>query len=289
MKFMNLPKKYCDKIKSKGIIVPLIYDGKVTVGNGASKGPNEIIKASYELEYFDVETNTEPYINGIYTHPKIKPIKKLNFNLSSQYILDKLSPLIDYKKFVVILGSDHSTTISTVNAFEQKYNDFGVIIFDAHSDLREPWGEETWWHACVSNILSKKHKLLISGVRSQDYYEKSFLKSKQGKNIFISYAYELKKSFTGFDLNLKKLPKRVFISFDVDFFDPSVITNTNTPEPGGFDWYEANSLLEKIFKRKEVIGVDITEFSPKGNKENYFSESYTLAKLVYKIFSYKFK
>jgi len=291
MNFMNLPKKFSDKEKSKIIIIPLLYEGTVTVGKNASKGPEEIIKASYELEYFDCDLKTEPYTKGIYTHKelKFKETKTNYFDKISQDMLDTLTPLVKQYDYLIILGSDHSTTIPTIQALEKKHKDFGIIIFDAHSDLREPWGKGTWWHACVSNILCKKHKLLISGVRSQDFYENLYLKSKAGKNVSIVYANDLKKSDNHFDLYLKKLPKKVFISIDVDFFDPSIIRNTNTPEPGGFNWFEINNLLQKIFIRKEVIGADITEFAPKGPDWNYKSEAYTLAKLVYKLCVYKFR
>ncbi|MDD3976040.1 MAG: arginase family protein [Candidatus ainarchaeum sp.] len=287
--FLNLPKKYCSKKDSMINIIPIKYKGKVTVGSGAEKGPLEILKASYELEYFDCELNFEPYLYGIYTYPFFNFQKHNNYILDLQSMLDTLSKNVSLDKFNIFLGSDHSTTISVVSFLEQKHLDFGIIVFDAHSDLREPWGEDTWLHACTSRIISKKHETVIFGVRSQDFYEHMFLESKDGKNINIVYAKDLFKNPKFLDLYLKKLPKHVFISIDVDFFDPSIIKYTNTPEPGGFNWNQINFFLEKIFKRKNVIALDLVEFAPNGEKKDYFSESYTLAKLVYKICAYKIK
>jgi len=290
MNFMNLPKEFSNKEKSKVIIVPIEYDGYVTTGGGANKGPKEIIKASYELEYFDCELETEPYLAGIHTTKSIvvKKNKENYFYKDSQKMLDRLSTLLISKKFPIFLGSDHSTTFPVVNYLEKVNSDFGIIIFDAHSDLREPLGKETWWHACVSRLISKKHKTLIAGIRSQDFYEKEYLDSKDSKSLKVILANDLKKSQKTFNLELENLPKKIFISIDVDFFDPSIIRNTNTPEPGGFDWFEINNLLKEIFKRKEVIGIDITEFSPKGPLWNYKGEAYLLAKLIYKVIAYKF-
>jgi len=291
MSFMNLPKKFNNKEKSKVIITPIEYDGYVTTGSGANKGPKEIIKASYELEYFDCELNIEPYLAGIHTTKSIivKKDTENNFHKDSQEMLDRLSKLSISNKFIIFLGSDHSTTFPIINYLEKENPDFGIIVFDAHSDLREPLGKETWWHACVSRLISKKHKTLIAGVRSQDFYEKEYLKTSDSNNLEIILANDLKKSQNNFNLELKNLPKKIFISIDVDFFDPSIIRNTNTPEPGGFDWFEINNLLQEVFTRKEVIGVDIVEFAPKGPLWNYKGEGYMLAKLVYKIIAYKFK
>ena len=288
--FLNLPEEYRKKETSEISIVPIEYKGKVTVGSGAEKGPMEIIKASKELEYYDCELKKEAYLNGIYTYsPFVFENHKKGYVEDLQQMLDTLSKNVSLDKFNIFLGSDHSTTISVVSLLEQKYSDFGIIVFDAHSDLREPWGEETWLHACTSRIISKKHETSIFGVRSQDFYEHMFSESRDGKNVNVIYAKDLFKNPRLLDLNLKKLPRKVFISIDVDFFDPSVIKNTNTPEPGGFDWNQINFFLEKIFKRKDVIALDLVEFAPKGKLEDYISESYTLAKLVYKICAYKLK
>ncbi|MFH0906123.1 MAG: arginase family protein [archaeon] len=188
-----------------------------------------------------------------------------------------------------------------IKAIVEEVKDFAVIVFDAHSDLREPWGQDTWNHACVTREISKELNLktLIVGVRSQDYYEKEFAIENKDK-ISIIYAKDLLNSKNNsFDLlnckifenEIKKLPKNIFISIDVDVFDSTIISNTNTCEPGGLNCIQLNNLLISLFKTKNIIGVDINEFSPKtlDNKENNsYNESYLLAKLIYKIIAYKY-
>ncbi len=277
---MKLPKEFCLKETAKTYILPISYISKTTTPTKANKGPEKIIEASYELEYYDEELDVEPYEKGIFQED-ILFLEKI----SEKVIYEKIK---DVNQFLIVLGSDHSTTPSIVKALEKKHKDFGVIIFDAHSDLRES-EEELGEHACVSRKVSEKHKTLVCGVRSMDVYDKEYLKENKNiqiikmkelyrkDNIYLEELQQLKEQ-------LKKLPKKIYISIDVDVFDCSFIRNTGTPEPGGLFWQQLNNLLKTIFKEKEVIAVDVVEFSP---KENYFSESYSLAKLVYKMIGYK--
>lgn len=293
--FMNLPKEYRDKNKSKVVILPISFKTKTTRKNESHLGPKAIIEASQELEYFEEDLLCEPHEKGIYTEEQLT-IKETDFTKIKHKILDKTRKINN--KFPIILGSDHSTTIPVVEALEEKEKDFGVIVFDAHSDLREPWGKDTWWHACVSREISKKHKTLLVGVRSMDNTDIEFLQSKQGNNTGLIFAKDLlsSKKQHNWDLascfeleeKLRQLPKKVYISIDVDVFDPSIIRYTDTPEPGGLNWTQTNNLLKKIFEEKEVIGVDIVEYSPDTKNKASFCESFTLAKLVYKIISYKY-
>ena len=292
-KFMCLPDKFSGSRKSKVVIIPIAYEGKVSCSSGAFKGPDKIIKASKELEYFDSDLKVEPYEVGIYLE-EIYKVKEQNYS----EVTKKITSIVGQNKhkFPIVLGGDHSITLGIINNLEKDYDDLGIVIFDAHADLREPWGKETWWHACVSRELSKKHRLLIAGVRTLDFYENEFLKSNKHK-VKVIRAEELisskKNSFDllscpSFEKSLGDLPNNIYISIDVDVFDPSIIRNTNTPEPGGINWFQINNLLKKVFKSKNVVGVDITEFAPKGKEENYISEAYTLSKLIYKLIVYKF-
>ena len=293
--FMNLPKEYRDKNKSRVVILPISFKTKTTRKNESHLGPKAIIDASQELEYFEEDLLCEPHEKGIYTEEQLT-IKETDFSKIKHKILDKTKKINN--KFPIILGSDHSTTIPVVEALEEKEKDFGVIVFDAHSDLREAWGKDTWWHACVSREVSKKHKTLLVGIRSMDNNDIDFLQSKQGNNTGLIFAKDLlsSKKQHNWDLascfeleeKLRQLPKKVYISIDVDVFDPSIIRYTDTPEPGGLDWTQLNNLLKKVFEEKEVIGVDLVEFSPKAKEKASFCESYLLSKLIYKIIEYKY-
>lgn len=295
MNFMNLPKEYRDKNKSNVIIFPVSFKTKTTRKNESHLGAKAIIDASYELEYFDEEMFYEPYENGIYTEKELT-IKETDFMKIKHKILDEVITLYDSKKLLITLGSDHSTTIPIIEALEKKEKDFGVIVFDAHTDLREPWGKETWYHSCVSYEVSKKHKTLLVGTRSMDAEDVNTLK--QNKNLEIIFAKDLcsSKKQQNWDLSscfefeekIRNLPKKIYLSIDVDVFDPSIIRYTDTPEPGGLNWTQINNLLKKIFIEKEVIGIDIVEYSPEPKNKACFCESYLLAKLMYRMISYKY-
>jgi len=295
--FMNLPKEYRDKDKSKVVILPISFKIKTTRENDAHLGPSAIINASEDLEYFDEDSFTEPYEKGIFTD-NLLDIKEKEAPKITQVILDKVTKL-PKNQFPIILGSDHFTTVGVIKGMEKRNKEeFGIIVFDAHSDLRTPWGKDTWWHACVSNLVSKDHKTLLVGTRSMDYYDIEYLQSKEGQNVGLIFAKDLLSSQKAhnwdlascFELEekLRQLPKKIYISIDVDVFDPSIIRYTDTPEPGGLNWTQTNNLLKKIFEEKEVIGVDLVEYSPDTKNKASFCESFTLAKLVYKIISYKF-
>ncbi len=294
---MNPQKEYRDKKKSKVVIFPVCFKTKTTRKNESYFGPKAIIEASHELEYCEEDLFCEPHEKGIFTEEPLT-IKDTDFAKIKHKILDKFLKIYDEQKYPIILGSDHSTTIPIIEALEKKEKDFGVLVFDAHSDLREPWGKDTWWHACVSREISRKHKTLLVGTRSMDNTDIDFLQSTKGRNTGVIFAKDLlsSKKQHNWDLSscfeleekLRQLPKKIYISIDVDVFDPSIIRYTDTPEPGGLNWTQLNNLLKMVFHEKEVIGVDMVEFSPEPKNKASFSESFTLAKLVYKIIGYKY-
>ena len=269
MKWMNLPDEYCND-NSRFIILPIEYEGNLTYGDGTSKGPEEIIKASQHLEYYEDQFENEPFIDGI---KLLDPIKPKN----EEEMLQKTSEIVEQNKdkFIISLGGDHSVTIGILNGLE-KNQDFSVIILDAHSDFRDSWNNSKNNHACVSKRISNKHDLSIIGVRSQDIEEHKEIKSSDNVHQINAYDLTLEKVKEV----LPNLKEKVYISIDVDVFDPSFIRNTGTPEPGGLEWNTIISILKLIFKEKEVIGADIVEFAP---KENFRAEAYSLARLAYKI------
>lgn len=261
MRFMNLLNKYSGD-NSFFSILPIEYEKNMTYGKGASKGPKEIIKASAHLEYYDEQFNKEPFVKGIKTLEPVKEVKELP------------------DKFTIALGGDHSVTIGVVKALEKHHDDFSVIILDAHPDMFNSWNGSQTNHRCTTQRVSANHKTLLLGIRSMDIDEANVIKNNE--NVEMIKAYEFDKNKLKDEL--KKLKSKIYISIDVDVFDPSFIRNTGTPEPGGFDWNQVIEILKTIFEEKEVIGADIVEFSPNINFE---AEAYSLAKLVHKIMSLK--
>ncbi len=267
--WMNLPREYR---KGKFVILPVSYEKDVTYGDGASLGPKEIIKASEHLEYYDEQFDCEPFEKGI---ELLKPIKATE----PEEMIERASKEVNIHKdkFVIGLGGDHSVTIGLT---KNSGKDVSVIILDAHADFRDSWNGSSLNHACVAKQLSKKHSVALLGVRSMDIDEAKQIEENENVHLIKAYDFNL----TKLKEILPKLKDKVYISIDVDVFDPSFIRNTGTPEPGGFNWNQVIAILKVIFNEKEVVGADIVEFAP---KENFQAEAYSLAKLVYKIMGMK--
>ena len=266
MKFMKLADEYSGE-SSEFCILPIEYEFGLTYGDGASKGPAEILKASEHLEYYDEQFDAEPFLKGIQTLPPVKPKKP-------EDLLEIAVP----DKFTITLGGDHAVTIGVLKSLEKKYDDFSVIILDAHSDFFSSWNDSQYNHRCVSQRAVEKHKTLLLGVRSMDIDEKELIEKNENVSIIKAYDFDLEK----LKQELAKMSENVYISIDVDAFDTSFIKNTGTPEPGGFFWNQVIDILKVIFEQKKVIGADIVEFAP---KQNFEAEAFSLAKLSHKIFS----
>jgi agmatinase len=272
MDWMNLPKEYCTE-NSKFVILPISYEKNLTYGTGASKGPLEIIKASKHLEYYDDQFDCEPFERGIQLLENLELSDK-----TPEEMVDIVKENVqkNNNKFIISLGGDHAVTIGIVKGLESEHQDFSVIQFDAHADFRDSWNNSSLNHACVAKQISKNHEILQIGIRSMDIDESREIETNDKVQVIKSYEYSINK----IKEILPKLKNKVYITIDVDVFDPSFIRNTGTPEPGGLSWRNIIESLKIIFKEKEVIGADIVEFSPNNNFE---AEAYALAKLVYKI------
>ncbi len=276
MSWMNLNKEYSGEA-SKYVILPIEYEKDVTYGKGASSGSKAIIEASKHLEYYDEEFDKEPFVEGIKLADSLNLIAKIPENMVD-IVDNKVKELKN--KFVIGLGGDHAVSIGMIKGMEAEHGDFSVIVLDAHSDFRDSWNNSSLNHACVSKQISKKHSLAIIGVRSMDIDEAKEIDEKKDVHLIKAYDLDIEK----LDKVIDKLKDKVYISIDVDVFDPSFIRNTGTPEPGGFSWNKVIGILKTIFDNKQVIGCDIVEFAP---KVNYEAEAYALAKLAYKIMALK--
>jgi agmatinase len=288
--WMNLPEEYR---KGKFVILPVSYEKDVTFGKGALLGPKEIIKASEHLEYYDEQFDCEPFLEGIELLGEVKAetpeemVEKVSTKINHlftgarhDYFSNKKCASIGasvQNKFVIGIGGDHSVTIGLTKNLSE---DTSVIILDAHADFFHSWNGSTLNHRCVSQRLSAKHDLLLLGVRAMDRDEKEIIDNNENVHMIKAYDFNL----TKLKEILPKLKDKVYISIDVDVFDPSFIRNTGTPEPGGFNWNQVIAILKVIFSEKEVVGADIVEFAP---KENFQAEAYSLAKLCYKIMGMK--
>lgn len=279
MNYGGLPKEYSGYGKSKIVVVPVPYDGTSTWIKGADKGPQALLNASANMELFDIETNSEVYKQGIYTSKAIS--ENTTPELMSQAVYHKTINYIDENKFVVTIGGEHSVSIGTIKAHVEKFEKVTVLQIDAHTDLRPEYEGSRFNHACVMSRVSEWCPFVQVGIRSMDVEEMQYVVP---GNIF--YAADIVHNDDWMDIALKKLSKNVYLTFDLDGLDPSLLPGTGTPEPGGLLWYQTLKFLKKVIEKRNLIGFDIVELCP--NEVNKTSD-FLAAKLVYKILSYKFQ
>ena len=271
--------------KEKVVIIPFGLEKTVSYGGGTNKGPKEIIKASHQVELFDEDLNKEPYKNiGIKTLKPFPIKKKMDDALKQIENINKL--LLDKKKFPLVLGGEHSLTAGSIRPFIKKFGKICLLHFDAHADLRNSYNGNKFSHAsAIRRCLDDPKVNVISfGIRNISSSEVPFLK-KNKKRIKIFWAKDKSK----WNLNkFKKIirNKKVYITFDVDGLDSSLMPATGTPEPGGLFWNETIKIIKIAAQSSHVVGADINELSPIKGFDSY---NFLTAKLAYKIISYSFE
>lgn len=287
--FLGLEKEHSTFDSSRIIIVPVPYEHTVSYGGGTKNGPRAILDASHYVEYFDEETKREIYKEyGIATLLPLNFLKKKDEG-ALQEIHETVLSLIGLNKFVAILGGEHTISSATIAAFAKKFSNLSVLQFDAHSDLRDQYLGNKYSHASVMarvcEFLDPK-KLVQVGIRAQCKEEAEFIRD---NNINTFYAHELRSgAYTRFlrtwdDEVVEHLTDTVYVSFDVDGLDPSIMPATGTPEPNGLFWDEILRCLKKVGQKRKIVGFDVVEFAP---IKGLHHPDLTAAKLVSKILNY---
>ena len=280
--FLGIDNKF--DIKQKSVVIPFGLEKTVSYGGGTKNGPKEIIKASHQVELYDEELNCEPFkIIGVKTIKPFKINKNINKALKQISLLNQKS--IEKNLFPLTLGGEHSITAGCIEPFVKSYKNVTILQFDAHADLRNSYNNQKYSHAsAMRRCLDFKNVDLISiGIRNISKEEIPFLK-KNDSRIKIFWAKDQKKWNLKYFKRLIK-NKNVYLTFDVDGLDSSIMPATGTPEPGGLFWYETLSLIKTTFKNANVIGADINELAP---IKGFNSYNFLVAKLAYKILTYKF-
>ena len=280
--FLGIDNKF--SFKEKAVVIPFGLEKTVSYGSGTKNGPKEIIKASHQVELYDEELNCEPYKKiGIKT---LKPFKiNKNIKIALKKISDINSKILDKKLFPITFGGEHSITPGCIAPFAKKFKKICLLHFDAHADLRESYNGEKFSHAsAIKRCLDHKNVSVISfGIRNISSSEIPFLK-KNSKRINIFWAKDKDKwNLTKFKKLIKN--KTVYLTFDVDGFDSSIMPATGTPEPGGLLWDETLDIIKIASKNSNIVGADINELAP---IKGFNSYNFLVAKLAYKILSYKF-
>ncbi|MGI9533901.1 MAG: agmatinase [Thermodesulfobacteriota bacterium] len=282
--FMDLDDEFSSYENSGVVIVPVPYEQTVTYGRGTSNGPSAIINASRTIEFYDDELHCEPADIGIHT------LKEIDCEFEPEQITDVIKStnekLLEDDKFIINLGGEHTITIGSVFGFKSFYEEFSVLTIDAHCDLRDEYEGEKYCHATVMRrIVEEDIPIVEVGIRSYSKEESQFIINSENAVIFHANEIQSNNSNDWTTQIISNLKEKVYLSIDVDGFDPSIIPTTGTPEPGGLGWYQVLSLLKKLFSEKDVIGMDIVELAP---VEGLHGPDVLAAKLAYKATGYKF-
>lgn len=283
--FLGISEKYSSYEKSQIVVVSAPLEVTVSYGKGTSLGPKEILDASHFVEFYDEETGREIcFEKGICTLEELD-FKNKSHKKSLEMLQKSVSKLIDDNKFVITLGGEHSLSSAPVAAYHSFYKDLSILQIDAHSDLRDSYEGSKLSHASVMRrIFEIIPDIVQVGIRAQSIEEADFIKE---NNINTFYARDLRTGKHRINWQsevVKCLKENVYITFDVDGFDPSIIPSTGTPEPGGLLWDETLDLLKLVGSEKNIVGFDVVELSH--DKTNI--SSFNTAKLIYKIINYAF-
>ncbi len=267
-------------------VIPVAFEYSVSYGTGTEKGASAILKASEQLELYDAYTNSSPALSGIHTQKEIT-------DKEPEEMLKSLKKATEFalacKSIPVILGGEHSISFGALSALKEKYGVFGILHIDAHADLRDSYEGSKWSHAsAMHRALDLDLKIAQFGTRA---YCKEECEVREKYNIIAYDAHKFMNTSTYLPSGVEPdkilpddFPKNIYISFDVDGLDPSIIPHTGTPVPGGLQWYQALELLKFLLKGRNLIGFDVVELAP---TENSQVSDFASANLVYKIMGLK--
>lgn len=279
MNFGGIPPSLSAYDTSPVVILPVPFDATSTWIKGADRGPEAILEASANMELYDIDTDSEVYLKGIFTADPI--LEEKSPEKLAQNVHRTVKKFLNDGKFVVTLGGEHSVSIGVAQAYAEAFPGLCVLQIDAHTDLRPEYEGSRFNHACVMSRIMEWCPIVQVGIRSMDIVEKPYL---QQDRIF--YARDIVGSHENWiDRVIGKLDEKVYVTIDLDGFDPSIVPATGTPEPGGLSYYDVISLLRKLVVARKLVGFDVVELCPiPGNKASDFLAS----KLIYQILSYQF-
>lgn len=285
--FLMIPKEISSLEKSQAVILSAPYEASVSYGKGTKKGPKAIINSSHFVEFYDDEFDNELcFEKGIATVKELD-FGKLKNKAAMDFLYNKVKTVLNLKKFCIVLGGEHSISLAPIKAHHEVYKNLSVLHFDAHSDLREKYHNNPYSHASVMarvcEFLDPK-KIVQVGIRAQCVEESRFIKENK-INTFYATAIRTGKHGKNWQKEIaKKLTSNVYVTFDVDYFDPAIMPSTGTPEPNGFLWDETMQIFREMKKLgKNIVGFDVVELAPVKNVPH---PDYLAAKLTYKLLNY---
>jgi agmatinase len=279
--YAGIDPEFANEQDAKIVIVPVPYDGTSTWIKGADKGPDAFFEASKNMELYDIETNSEVYKQGVFQDNHMTGFYGPEHMVASVH--ERVKSWLDKDKFVTVIGGEHSITIGCVRAFKEKFEDLTVLQIDAHADLRPSYQGTECNHACAVFEASKTTNLIQVGIRSMDSSEMEHMNVSK---TFFAHDIAATPDEIWMQKVLDLCTNNVFITIDLDGFDPSILPSTGTPEPGGLGFYQVLNLIKRICVEKNLVGFDIMELCPNDQES---SSDFLMAKLYYKMLSYKFE
>jgi len=279
--FAALPPGLSDPERAATVILPARYEVTASYGRGCREGAEAVVDASRQMEWWDEELGGEPCRTGIHTDDALW--------LGAGTGEAALAPLgercrywLERGKWVVSLGGEHTVSIPLVRAHRERWPDLGILQVDAHADLRPSYEGEAWSHASAMRPLAEEGVPLVqAGLRAVCRED---LEAQERFGVRVFWARETARGEEWLERLVECLPRRVYLTLDVDALDPSWMPHTGTPEPGGFSWWDIMALLGAVFARREVVGMDVVEFAPAGNNP---APAYSLARLIYRCIGWR--
>ncbi|MDD2670829.1 MAG: agmatinase [Syntrophales bacterium] len=277
--FGGLLPEFTDPEKALFFVLPVPYDLTSTYQSGSRKGPGAILDASANMELFDEELKRETYLEGIHTLEPLEADARGPGEMVER-VREKIAEILGQEKIPVVLGGEHSISFGAVKAMKRKYPGISVLQMDAHADLRDSYQGTPFSHAAVARRILEECPLVQAGIRSMSVEEGEFLK-KSGVN---SFSADYIRENSGWPEEIcRGLSDDVYLTLDLDVFDPAFMPATGTPEPGGWSWHDVLRLVREVSRRRRIRGFDVVELSP---IPGLVAPDFLAAKLVYRIMGY---
>ncbi|HSK75856.1 MAG TPA: agmatinase [Thermoanaerobaculia bacterium] len=265
---------------SRAAVLPVPFERTTSYGKGTTQGPAAILRASQAMELYDEELGGEPYVQGIATLPAFLP-EAFDMEHAMAELQAECRAHMEAGKFLVTLGGEHSLSQAPIKAARQVHGEIGVVQFDAHSDLREEFEGTPFSHASVmKRVVDAGVPTLAVGIRSLSAPEAALIRE---KSLPVIWGHQLDRAGELFPEMLQTLPEKIYLTFDIDYFDPALVPATGTPEPGGGLWWPTLKLLRHLFQTKTVVSMDLIELAPIGGQP---ASDFLAAKTIYKCLGY---
>jgi agmatinase len=276
LQFLGYENLYSDWDKARYAVLPIPYEGAVSFGTGTAAAPDAVLHASPYLELWDEVFHIDASQAGIATLAPT-PLSADHADMH-EIIYEHTKEIVRADKIPIIIGGDHSVSSGVFRALTEKYTTLSCVQIDAHADLRNSYEGSTFSHASVMARIRDMTDFAVQiGIRSMSQQEAEWIAREK---LAVCTMHQFRKNLMDWKTAIDQLPEPVYITFDVDAFDWSVIASTGTPEPGGLSWDEAMALLSRIFSSKNVVGWDVVELAVSPHDRN---SSFAVAKLIYKM------